>query len=105
MDEEHDNSRPRSSRRRLKIAGVAAAALIAVPGGMAISNAFAADGGGTSPTATPSTQATPAQSDGGAPQQRGAGSGAPRGDRGDCPGKDGGDGADTGSASTGVTQQ
>ena len=56
MDEEHTTSRPDSSRRRLKIAGIATVALLAVPGGAAISNAFAADGGSASPTPAQPTQ-------------------------------------------------
>jgi hypothetical protein len=104
-----------TNRRRLKVAGIAAAAVLAVPGGMAISNAFAADDGSpASPTAVP------VQSDGypqpygdaAPPQDRG---GTP-GDRGDCPpgeghgpgrgdGNGGGDGAQGSSSSTGYTLQ
>ena len=50
MDEENTTSRPDSSRRRLKVAGIATVALLAVPGGAVISNAFAADGGSPSTT-------------------------------------------------------
>jgi hypothetical protein len=82
MDEEH------TRRRRLKVAGVAAAAVLAVPGGMAISSAFAADGGnapsssGAQPTQVPVQSETQP-----APQGRGDGNRGPRGDRGDCPGE------------------
>ena len=96
MDEEHTTSRPESSRRRLKIAGVVAAALVAVPGGAVISNAFAAgDGGSTTPQAQGS-QSTRAQSQDPAPPQRGDGDGdGPRGHHGDCPGMGGEGTADT----------
>ena len=99
MDEEPTTSRPESSRRRLKIAGIAAAALLAVPGGAVISNAFAAgDGGTTAPSTQPSqSQAPDAQNP--APQGRGDGHG-PRGDHGDCPGM-GGDGQQGGSSGGG----
>ena len=63
MDEENTTSRPDSSRRRLKIAGIATVALLAVPGGAVISNAFAADGGSASTTpAQPTQSQQPAQS-------------------------------------------
>ena len=94
----------RTSRTRLKVAGIAAAAVLAVPGGMAISNAVASDGGaGTaSPTSAPYA---PVQAQDPAPpedgQQRDRG-GTP-GDRGDCPGKDGG--GESGNSATGYTQQ
>jgi hypothetical protein len=97
MDEEP------SGRRRLKVAGIAAAAVLAVPGGMAISNAFAADGGDASSSSTPA-QAIPAQGETPAPQQE-------RGDRdhGDCPGKGGGQddqgGGQSGATGTGYTMQ
>ena len=98
MDKESNNERSRSSHR-LKIAGVAAAAVLAVPGGMAISNAFAADDGGTSSSSAQPAQVVPAQSESPAPQQRGDGGPGQRGgDRGDCPGK-GGDGGSSGSGS------
>jgi hypothetical protein len=87
---------------RWSLAGIAAAAVLAVPGGMAISSAFAADGGGASSSSSPSSQATPVQSEGTAPQQRGDG------DRGDCPGKDGaesGGGGESGTTSTGASMQ
>ena len=88
MDEENTTSRPDSSRRRLKIAGIATVALLAVPGGAVISNAFAADGGSASTTPAQPTQSQgPAQSQDSAPQGRGEGDG--RGDHGDCPGKGG----------------
>ncbi len=90
----------RTGARRLKIAGIAAAAVLAVPGGMAISSAFAADGAGGA--ASP-TQSVPAQSDAPAPQERGDR------DRGDCPGKgdrgDRGGRGESGTAETGFTQQ
>jgi hypothetical protein len=90
MDEENTTSRPDSSRRRLKIAGIATVALLAVPGGAAISNAFAADGGSAATTPAQSTQ-------------------GPRGDHGDCPGKGGeghgGEPGTTGTADTGYTLQ
>ena len=109
MDEENTTSRPDSSRRRLKIAGIATVALLAVPGGAAISNAFAADGGSAS-TPAQSTQSQPAQAQDPAPQQRGEGDGqGPRGDHGDCPGKggqgQGGESGTTGTADTGYTLQ
>jgi hypothetical protein len=101
-----------ANRRRLKVAGIVAAAVLAVPGGMAISNAFAADGG--SPSSSPT--AVPVQSEG-SPQPYGDGAqppadrgGAP-GDRGDCPpgeggsGSGGGDGAQGSSGSTAYTLQ
>jgi hypothetical protein len=97
MDEEH------TSRRRLRIAGIAAAAVLAVPGGMVISNAVAADGGGAASSASPSSQAVPVQSEDSAPQERQDRGGTP-GDRGDCPGKEGG-GEESGSSATGYTQQ
>jgi hypothetical protein len=101
-----------ANRRRLKVAGIAAAAVLAVPGGMAISNAFAADGGSTpsSPTAVPvQTQGDPQPYGDGAqpPADRG---GAP-GDRRDCPPGEGGsgsgdgDGAQGSSGSTAYTLQ
>jgi hypothetical protein len=68
MDEENTTSRPDSSRRRLKIAGIATVALLAVPGGAAISNAFAADGGSPSTTPAQSTQGQPAPAQDPAPQ-------------------------------------
>jgi hypothetical protein len=110
MDEENTTSRPDSSRRRLKIAGIATVALLAVPGGAAISNAFAADGGSASTTPAQSTQGQPAQAQDPAPQQRGEGDGqVPRGDHGDCPGKggegQGGESGTTGTADTGYTLQ
>ena len=90
--------------RRLKIVGVAAAAVLAVPGGMAVSNAFAADGGG----ATTPSSAVPVQSEGTtppsddqAPRDRGDG----RGDRGDCPGKGDGGGGGSGETGTAYTLQ
>jgi hypothetical protein len=100
-----------ANRRRLKVAGIAAAAVLAVPGGMAISNAFAADDG-SSPS---SPTAVPVQSEG-YPQPDGDGAppadrdGTPR-DRGDCPpgegggGSGGGDGAQGSSGSTAYTLQ
>ena len=95
MDEE------RTNRTRLKVAGIAAAALLAVPGGMAISSAVASDGGaGTaSPTASPNA---PVQAQDPAPPQDGE-----RPDRGDCPGKDGNQrgGGESGTSTTGWTQQ
>ena len=95
MDEE------RTSRTRLKVAGIAAAALLAVPGGMAVSNAVASDGGaGTAaPTAGPYE---PVQAQDPAPPQNGE-----RPDRGDCPGKDGSErgGGESGTSTTGFTQQ
>jgi hypothetical protein len=88
------------TRTRLRIAGIAAAAVLAVPGGMAISSAFAADGEGAD---APSTQSIPAQSDAPAPQERGDG------DRGDCPGKgdhgDRGGSGESGTAETGFAYQ
>jgi hypothetical protein len=104
MDEEPTTSRPDSSRRRLKIAGIATAALLAVPGGAVISNAFAAgDGGTTTPSTQPSqSQAPPAESP--APPQRGDGDGdgdGPRGHHGECPGM-GGDGPQGGSSGSGT---
>ena len=76
MDEENTTSRPDSSRRRLKIAGIATVALLAVPGGAVISNAFAADGGSASTTpAQPTQSQQPAQSQDSAPQGRGDGDG------------------------------
>jgi hypothetical protein len=90
-----------TGRRRLKVAGIAAAALLAVPGGMAISNAFAAsDGSPSSPTTVP------AQSDGypqpygdaASPQDRGGPRGG-SGDRGDCPGMGHGPGQGNGNGS------
>ena len=116
MDEENTTSRPDSSRRRLKIAGIATVALLAVPGGAVISNAFAADGGSASTTpAQPTQSQQPAQSQDPAPQARGQGDGqGPRGDHGDCPGM-GGSGQrqrrwerrvrQTGTADTGYTLQ
>lgn len=91
MDEEHSTPSPGGSRRRLKIAGVAASAVLAVAGGAVISNALAADG--AAPSATPAQAqqgygTVPAQSGEQAPQQRGDGDG-PRGHRGDCPGEGG----------------
>ena len=88
-----------TNRRRLKVAGIAAAAVLAVPGGMVISNAFASDAG--SPSSSPA--AVPVQSDGypqpygdaAAPQDRG---GTPR-DRGDCPGMGHGPGQGNGNGS------
>ena len=101
-----------TNRRRLKVAGIAAAAVLAVPGGMAISNAFAADDG-SSPS---SPTAIPVQSDG-YPQPYGDAApprerdGAP-GDRGDCPpgegrgdGNGNGGGAQGSNDSTGYTLQ
>jgi hypothetical protein len=110
MDEENTTSRPDSSRRRLKIAGIATAALLAVPGGAVISNAFATDGGSTSSTPAQPSQSQPAQVQDPAPQQRGEGDGqGPRGDHGDCPGKggegQGGESGTTGTADTGSTLQ
>jgi hypothetical protein len=98
-----------TNRRRLKVAGIAAAAVLAVPGGMAISNAFAADDG-----SSPSPTAIPVQSDG-YPQPYGDAApprerdGTP-GDRGDCPpgegrGNGNGGGAQGSNDSTGFTQQ
>jgi len=85
---------------RWSLAGIAAAAVLAVPGGMAISSAFAADGAGGA--ASP-TQSVPAQSDAPAPQERGDR------DRSDCPGKgdrgDRGGPGESGTAETGFTQQ
>ncbi len=100
MDEENTTSRPDSSRRRLKIAGIATVALLAVPGGAVISNAFAADGGSASTTPAQPTQSRPAQ----------AQDPAPRGDHGDCPGMGGsgsgsGESGTTGTADTGYTLQ
>ncbi len=105
MDEEHTTSRPESSRRRLKIAGIAVAALIAVPGGAVISNAFAADGGATSTQPAQPSQSQPSQSQNPAPQQRGEGDGrGPRGDHGDCPGMGGkGQGDSSGGGESGGT--
>jgi hypothetical protein len=104
MDEENTTSRPDSSRRRLKIAGIATVALLAVPGGAVISNAFAADGGSASTTpAQPTQSQQPAQSQDSAPQERGQGDGqGPRGDHGDCPGGGGG-GSGSGSGESGST--
>jgi hypothetical protein len=104
---DHDDT---TSRRRLKVAGIVAAAVLAVPGGMVISNAFASDAG--SPSSSPT--AVPVQSDGypqpygdaAPPQDRG---GTP-GDRGDCPpgqghgpGRGDGNGSGNGSGSQGST--
>ena len=97
MDEEH------TSRRRLKVAGIAAAAVLAVPGGMAISNAVASGGGGDAASSSPSSQALPVQSEDQAPQER-PDRGATPGDRGDCPGEGDG-GGESGSSATGLTQQ
>jgi hypothetical protein len=99
MDEE------RTGRTRLKVAGIAAAAVLAVPGGMAISNAVASDGGAgsASPTAAPYAPAQDqAPPENGERPDRG---GAP-GDRGDCPGKDGDrrGGDESGTSTTGWTQ-
>jgi hypothetical protein len=102
MDEESNNGRSRSANR-LKLAGVAAAAVLAVPGGMAISNAFAADDGGNSSSPAQPAQVVPAQSESPAPQQRGDGGPGERGDRGDCPGKGGEGGGGSGSAEPGAT--
>ena len=101
MDEENTTSRPDSSRRRLKVAGIATVALLAVPGGAVISNAFAADGGSASTTpAQPTQSQQPAQSQDSAPQPRGEGDGqGPRGDHGDCPGMGGGGRGGSGSSS------
>jgi hypothetical protein len=102
MDEENTTSRPDSSRRRLKIAGIATVALLAVPGGAVISNAFAADGGSAATTPAQPTQSQgPAQTQDSAPQGQGDGDGqGPRGDHGDCPGKGGeGQGGSGGSGS------
>jgi len=104
MDEENTTSRPDSSRRRLKVAGIATVALLAVPGGAVISNAFAADGGSPSTTpAQPTQSQQPAQSQDSAPQPRGEGDGqGPRGDHGDCPGMGGeGQGGSPGSSGSG----
>jgi hypothetical protein len=98
MDEEH------TSRTRLKVAGIAAAAVLAVPGGMAISNAVASDGGGAgtaSPTASPYA---PVQ-DQAPPEGERPDRGGTPGDRGDCPGKDGDGGGESGTSATGYTQQ
>jgi len=117
MDEENTTSRPDGSRRRLKIAGIATVALLAVPGGAVISNAFAADGGSASTTPAQPTQSQPAQAQAPAPQGRGEGDGqGPRGDHGDCPGMGGsgsgsgsgggsGESGTTGTADTGYTLQ
>jgi hypothetical protein len=101
MDEENTTSRPDSSRRRLKIAGIATVALLAVPGGAVISNAFAADGGSPSTApAQPTQSRQPAQSQDSARQERGEGDRqGPRGDHGDCPGKGEGQGGSGGSGS------
>jgi len=102
MDEEH------TGRRRWKIAGVITAAVLAVPGGAVISNAFAADGGDATSPSTQSSQSVPAQSETPAPQQRGDGDPGGRGDHGDCPGKDGDNGSgsgESGASGTGYTQQ
>src|SRR3954463_2826378 len=110
MDEEHTTSRPDRSRRRLKIAGVAAVALLAVPGGAVISNALAADGGSASTTpAQPTQSQQPAQPEGSVPQARGDGDGhGPRGGHGDCPGmggegQGGSGGSGSGSGESGTT--
>jgi hypothetical protein len=92
MDEERTTTRT----RRLKAAGIAAAALLAVPGGMAISNAMAADGG------------TGAQAPAAVQVQEGAPQAPERGDRdrGVCPGHDGERGGSAeGAPSTGEAQQ
>jgi hypothetical protein len=104
MDEEHKN------RRRLKVAGIAAAAVLAVPGGMAISNAVAADDGTGSSS---SSQVVPVQSEGYTQPDREAPQaerGQAPGDRGDCPpgeggGESGGSGSGAGNDSTGYTLQ
>ena len=102
MDEE------RTSRTRLKVAGIAAAAVLAVPGGMAISNAVASDGGAGSASST-SSPYEPVQAQDPAPPENGQqpDRGGTPGDRGDCPGKDGnGDGGgESGTSATGYTQQ
>ena len=116
MDEDNPTSRPDSSRRRLKIAGIATVALLAVPGGAVISNAYAADGGSPSTTPAQPTQSQPAQAQDPAPQQQGEGDGrGPRGDHGDCPGmggegqggsgSGGGESGTTGTADTAYTLQ
>jgi hypothetical protein len=99
MDEEH------TTRRRLKVAGIAAAAVLAVPGGMAISSAFAADGAGTSSPSGAQPAQVPVQSETPpAPQERGDGDRGPRGHHGDCPGKGESPGA-SGATGTGYTMQ
>jgi hypothetical protein len=90
MDDEQGGRRS----SRLKVAGIVTAAVLAVPGGMVISNAFAADGDGADSSTTPAQQTVPYGSDAPAPQ---------RGDRdhdGDCPGMGdhGGRGDDSGAA-------
>ena len=95
MDEE------RTGRTRLKVAGIAAAALLAVPGGIAISSAVASDGGAGSASSTAAPYA-PVQDQDRTPPQDGE-----RRDRGDCPGKDGNErgGEESGTSATGTTWQ
>ena len=106
MDEEQGGH----AHRRLRVAGIVTAAVLAVPGGMVISNAFAADGGGAAGSSTSPVQQTvpyggsetPAPQDGG-DGDRGDGPG--KGDRGGSRGDSGAGPGSPSTESTGTTMQ
>lgn len=102
MHEDDTTTEPRRPGR-MRLAAVLGTAVLAIPGGFAIGNAFAADGSGSSSPSTPSTQQQPADSqalpardeardqDGGGPDGR------------DCPKDQGGGGSGSGSGGSGGT--